>query len=75
MINYHFEDEDYDDDDEYEEVVVVRRKKKSGEEPETIELADGEEIVKVRKNKKIETTQNLVDIILEATPRIKSKIL
>ena len=62
----------YDVINDYKEDELVRIFSEYGEERFSKRIA--KKIIEVRKTKKIETTQNLVDIILEATPRIKSKI-
>ena len=56
----------------YKEDELVRIFSEYGEERFSKRIA--KRIIEVRKTKKIETTQDLVDIIFEATPRIKSKI-
>ncbi len=62
----------YDVINDYKEDELVRIFSEYGEERFSKRIA--KKIVEVRKSKKIETTQDLVDIIFEATPRIKSKI-
>ena len=62
----------YDVVNDYPEDELVRIFSEYGEERFSKRIA--KKIIDVRKNKKIETTGELVDIILEATPRIKSKI-
>ena len=62
----------YDVINDYKEDELVRIFSEYGEERFSKRIA--KKIVEVRKQKSIETTKDLVDIIFEATPRIKSKI-
>ena len=62
----------YDVINDYKEAELVRIFSEYGEERFSKRIA--KKIIEVRKTRKIETTKNLVDIVLEATPRIKSKI-
>lgn len=62
----------YDVINDYKEDKLVQIFSEYGEERFSKRIA--KKIVETRKLKKIETTQELVNIILEATPRIKSKI-
>ncbi len=62
----------YDVVNDYKEAELVRVFSEYGEERFSKRIA--KKIVAARKIKKIETTKELVDIIFEATPRIKSKI-
>lgn len=62
----------YDVVNDYKEADLVRIFSEYGEERFSKRIA--KKIVDKRKLKKIETTKELVDIIFEATPRIKSKI-
>ncbi len=62
----------YDVVNDYKEAELVRVFSEYGEERFSKRIA--KKIVEKRKNKKIETTKELVDIVFEATPRIKSKI-
>lgn len=62
----------YDVINDYKEVDLVRIFSEYGEERFSKRIA--KKIVEERKKKKIETTKDLVNIIFEATPRIKSKI-
>lgn len=62
----------YDVVNDYKEVDLVRIFSEYGEERFSKRIA--KKIVEERKTKKIETTKELVNIIFEATPRIKSKI-
>ena len=62
----------YDVINGYKEVELVRIFSEYGEERFSKRIAKA--IVEKRKIQKIETTKQLVDIIFEATPRIKSKI-
>lgn len=62
----------YDVINDYKEDELVRIFSEYGEERFSKRIA--KKIVETRKIKKIETTQELVNIIFEATPRIKSKI-
>ncbi len=62
----------YDVINDYKEDDLVRIFSEYGEERFSKRIA--KKIVEVRKKQKIETTKDLVDIIFEATPRIKSKI-
>ena len=62
----------YDVVNEYKEDELVRIFSEYGEERFSKRIA--KKIVEVRRIKKIETTKDLVNIIFEATPRIKSKI-
>ena len=56
----------------YKEADLVRIFSEYGEERFSKRIA--KKIIETRRIKKIETTKELVDIILEATPRIKSRI-
>ncbi len=62
----------YDVINDYKEAELVRIFSEYGEERFSKRIA--KKIVETRKIKKIETTKDLVNIIFEATPRIKSKI-
>ncbi|MBQ8886777.1 MAG: 16S rRNA (cytosine(1402)-N(4))-methyltransferase RsmH [Candidatus Gastranaerophilales bacterium] len=62
----------YDVINDYKEDELVRIFSEYGEERFSKRIA--KKIVETRRVKTIETTKDLVDIILEATPRIKSKI-
>ncbi len=62
----------YDVVNGYKETELVRIFSEYGEERFSKRIA--KKITETRKIKKIETTQELVNIILEAAPRIKSKI-
>lgn len=62
----------YDVVNDYKEAELVRIFSEYGEERFSKRIA--KKIVEERKTKTIETTQDLVNIIFEATPRIKSKI-
>ncbi len=62
----------YDVVNDYKEAELVRIFSEYGEERFSKRIA--KKIVETRKTKKIETTKELVNIIFEATPRIKSKI-
>lgn len=62
----------YDVINDYKEADLVRIFSEYGEERFSKRIA--KKIVEVRRTKKIETTKELVDIVFEATPRIKSKI-
>lgn len=62
----------YDVVNDYKEDELVRIFSEYGEERFSKRIA--KKIVESRKNNKIKTTKELVNIILEATPRIKSKI-
>ena len=62
----------YDVINDYKEDELVRIFSEYGEERFSKRIA--KKIIEVRKTKKIETTKDLVDIIFEATPRIKSRI-
>ena len=62
----------YDVVNDYKEDELVRIFSEYGEERFSKRIA--KKIVEIRKKRKIETTKDLVDIIFEATPRIKSKI-
>lgn len=62
----------YDVVNDYKEDELVRIFGEYGEERFSKRIA--KKIVETRKIKKIETTKELVDIIFEATPRIKTKI-
>ena len=62
----------YDVVNDYKEDELVRIFSEYGEERFSKRIA--KKIIQKRKIKEIETTKELVDIILEATPRIKSKI-
>ncbi len=62
----------YDVINDYKEDDLVRIFSEYGEERFSKRIA--KKIVEKRRLKNIETTKDLVDIILEATPRIKSKI-
>ena len=62
----------YDVINDYKEAELVRIFSEYGEERFSKRIA--KKITETRKIKKIETTQDLVNIIFEATPRIKSKI-
>ena len=62
----------YDVVNDYKEEELVRIFSEYGEERFSKRIA--KKIVETRKMNKIETTKNLVDIIFDATPRIKSKI-
>ncbi len=62
----------YDVVNDYREDELVRIFSEFGEERFSKRIA--KKIVETRKIKHIKTTKELVDIILEATPRIKSKI-
>lgn len=62
----------YDVINDYKEDELVRIFSEYGEERFSKRIA--KKIVETRKIKRIETTKDLVDIIFEATPRIKSKI-
>lgn len=62
----------YDVVNGYKEFDLVRIFSEYGEERFSKRIA--KKIIEVRKTKKIETTKDLVDIIFESTPRIKSKI-
>ena len=62
----------YDVINDYKEDELVRIFSEYGEERFSKRIA--KKIIEERKKKSIETTKDLVDIILEATPRIKSKI-
>lgn len=62
----------YDVINDYKEDELVRIFSEYGEERFSKRIA--KKIVETRKIKKIETTKELVNIIFEATPRIKSKI-
>ena len=62
----------YDVINDYSESELVRIFSEYGEERFSKRIA--KKIVETRKNTKIVTTQELVNIIFEATPRIKSKI-
>lgn len=62
----------YDVINDYKEDELVRIFSEYGEERFSKRIA--KKIIETRKIKKIETTKELVDIIFEATPRIKSKI-
>ncbi len=62
----------YDVINDYSEHELVRIFSEYGEERFSKRIA--KKIVEKRKTMKIETTKNLVDIVFEATPRIKSKI-
>lgn len=62
----------YDVVNDYKEAELVQIFSEYGEERFSKRIA--KRIVEERKTRKIETTQDLVNIIFEATPRIKSKI-
>lgn len=62
----------YDVVNDYKQDELVRIFSEYGEERFSKRIA--KKIIEVRKLKRIETTKDLVDIIFEATPRIKSKI-
>ncbi len=62
----------YDVVNDYKEDELVRIFSEYGEERFSKRIA--KKIVETRKNNKIETTKDLVNIIFEAAPRIKSKI-
>ncbi len=62
----------YDVVNDYKEAELVRIFSEYGEERFSKRIA--KKIVETRKFKKIETTQDLVNIVFEATPRIKSNI-
>ena len=62
----------YDVVNDYKEDELVRIFSEYGEERFSKRIA--KKIIETRKNNKIETTKDLVNIIFEATPRIKSKI-
>ena len=62
----------YDVVNDYKEDELVRIFSEYGEERFSKRIA--KKIVEMRKKNKIETTKELVDIIFEATPRIKSRI-
>ncbi len=62
----------YDVVNDYKEAELVRIFSEYGEERFSKRIA--KKIIETRKLKKINTTKELVDIIFEATPRIKSKI-
>lgn len=62
----------YDVINGYKEADLVRIFSEYGEERFSKRIA--KKIIETRKTKKIETTKDLVDIVLEATPRIKAKI-
>ncbi|MBQ3640673.1 16S rRNA (cytosine(1402)-N(4))-methyltransferase RsmH [bacterium] len=62
----------YDLINDYKEEELVRIFSEYGEERFSKRIA--KRIIEVRKIKNIETTQDLVNIVFEATPRIKSKI-
>ena len=62
----------YDVVNDYKEDELVRIFSEYGEERFSKRIA--KKIVEIRRKRKIETTKELVDIVFEATPRIKSKI-
>ena len=62
----------YDVVNDYKEDELVRIFSEYGEERFSKRIA--KKIIEERKKKKIETTQELVNIVFDATPRIKSKI-
>ncbi len=62
----------YDVINDYKEDELVRIFSEYGEERFSKRIA--KKIIEKRRIKKIETTKELVDIVFEATPRIKSKI-
>ncbi|MCD7781060.1 MAG: 16S rRNA (cytosine(1402)-N(4))-methyltransferase RsmH [Candidatus Gastranaerophilales bacterium] len=62
----------YDVINDYKEDELVKIFSEYGEERFSKRIA--KKIIEVRKIKPVETTKELVDIIFEATPRIKSKI-
>ncbi|MBQ9246595.1 16S rRNA (cytosine(1402)-N(4))-methyltransferase RsmH [bacterium] len=71
-FNQHAEFSAYDVVNDYKEDELVRIFSEYGEERFSKRIA--KKIVETRRNTKIVTTQDLVNIVLEATPRIKSKI-
>ncbi|HIS89741.1 TPA: 16S rRNA (cytosine(1402)-N(4))-methyltransferase RsmH [Candidatus Avigastranaerophilus faecigallinarum] len=62
----------YDVVNDYKEDELVRIFSEYGEERFSKRIA--KKVVEIRRKRKIETTKELVDIVFEATPRIKSKI-
>ncbi|MCD7879665.1 MAG: 16S rRNA (cytosine(1402)-N(4))-methyltransferase RsmH [Candidatus Gastranaerophilales bacterium] len=62
----------YDVVNDYKEDELVRIFSEYGEERFSKRIA--KKIIETRKSKKIETTKDLVDIVFQAAPRIKSKI-